>query len=55
MTRDLWLLAASAVFAIGSTFLAGSWHVQPYTVAPTTTNWGQVVGADDRSGDVARR
>lgn len=55
MTRDLWLLAASAVFAIGSTFLAGSWHGQPYTVASPQTQSGQVARVVDRSGDVASR
>jgi len=30
--KDLWLLAGWAVFALGCTFMAGSWHFQNYTV-----------------------
>ena len=31
--KDLWLLGASAVLAMTFIFLAGSWHIQVYTVA----------------------
>jgi hypothetical protein len=30
--RDLWLLAGWAAFAMGSIFLAGSWHIQTYSI-----------------------
>jgi len=30
--KDLWLLAASAVFAMSCTFLAAAWHIQSYSV-----------------------
>ena len=33
MTRDLWLLAATAVFALSVTFFAGTYHPESYTVA----------------------
>ena len=49
MTRDLWLLAATAVFALSVTFFAGTYHPESYTVAqPQIT----VVGG---TGDVAAR
>ena len=35
--KDLWLLAASVVFAMSCTFLAGSWHTQSYSVAQPQT------------------
>jgi hypothetical protein len=49
MTRDLWLLAATAVFALSITSFAGTYHPQSYTVAqPQIT----VVGG---TADVATR
>ena len=49
MTRDLWLLAATAVFALSVTFFAGTYHPESYTVAqPQTT----IVGG---AGEVASR
>jgi uncharacterized protein YggE len=48
MTRDLWLLAATAVFALSVTFFAGTYHPESYSVArPQIT----VVG----TGEVASR
>jgi len=31
--KDLWVLAGCAMFAMGTTFLAATWHIQTYVVA----------------------
>jgi hypothetical protein len=50
--KDLWLLAASVVFAMSCTFLAGSWHTQSYSVAQPQTTSGQVAGIVAGAGSV---
>jgi hypothetical protein len=53
--KDLWLLAASVVFAMSCTFLAGSWHIQSYSVVGASRASANAEGPSRKDAVIAVR